>query len=524
MELEGTKLISHFRIESNGSGDNSGNGSGETGSEFVSGDIQTGIEPEISQDSDLVDSQKIDVSAQIEPGIVQAVSSFREVTVEEIRKEISEFVFLTKNEIRIIVALISAREKELKRGELGITNVADSNIPKALTRLEDLGLICYENNRELIKPNLERIAASYPWIYSKEIQEIVRTKPDFRLGRSVQKVLGLLHKFTDGLARNEIIDGIGLTRGGFVRSETTMKGYDLIKVTDRNGEAIIISNFSVGQIEEGPATSEETTVTKTDLTQEKEQAGHDDSAGSADNNNQRTESGFVSREIKSVARRIKSLPNGSDSLSLQHLSSQFGAGKKGGLTELLNEINKITPIEILDVSSNKIITSWKPKDFKGIDFKDLRVRRFSGEQTNDHKDQKGPLDADAKGGKQESYKGGQKRKQEAVNDDSNPDELSMKRITFKKAIREVKPEDIKRRIEEMINYPNLGTNQKTILSILFKNHLDNNFSLEMKVSDLMKIAQEKKLGSEQVKVCFPSLQVLGFIEKPNENIKLKINI
>ncbi|MCK4592007.1 MarR family transcriptional regulator [Candidatus Parcubacteria bacterium] len=564
----GTELISHFRIEPNGGcGDNSGNGSGETGLEVESEDVQTEIEPEISSGSDLIDNQETGASVGIKPNIVQVVPSFREVTAGEIAEEIRDVVTLKRNESRILTALVkggSATRNEISE----ITGIVISNVSTSIVRLIKLGLVYYES-KKFIRPNPERVSVSCPWLYSKEIQEaILNIRPEadskFGFGKHIEYILYLLCKHRDGLYKNTVIDGTGLKHLGLYNAEKILLKYNLIEVTGRGKKAIIFPKFSVSQIEENLAISQEPAITETDPVQEiaeaEEPTVNTDKKESVISQEpivietvpdpktveiKKATADFIEVKLLSLVSRII---NGS-SVGLHKISSDFGVKKNSErLVELLNVINKEVEIEIVEVDADEVTISWNQKYFKNIELENFLVRKFSGEQAKDERGQEedteeqeispdlcvdsntGSTESEnnniATEGEQTKDKGGLEEdkeciEQKATTDDIKPDEPPINKTMLKEVIEELKPEDIKKQIERMIATPNLGDPHKIVLSILLDNYLSNS-SLKMEVSNLIENAIKQNLGEAQVRGCFGGLQALKFIKKPNQIIELSI--
>jgi len=564
IETKGTKQVVNFRIEPNGgSSGHSGNGSEETELESVSDDIQTGIELEVDQNSDLVDNQEIGIG--VEDNYDVSKTMLLPVTKEDIAKEIQDFVFLTKTGIRILVALTKKGEKgSLTRDEMRKAGIATSNISNILNGLFKSRLI-YFDGKKIIKPNLEKIAASCPWLYSEKIQDIVEIELDFRIGKSVQRVLYLSDKYSDGLSQKTIIDGTGLSKLALDSTIKTMTGYDLIKVINKNGEVIIVPNFFVNQtkkdlitsqelavtetapvqeaaeaeeqtvdfnIDEGnSATSQESIVVKEDSVQKVAEAeeltldtGEKDSATSQEPIvvdtvpvqeivkaepiiSINTTEGFNREKLESFVNMIK---RGFLTVKLQTLSSQFKTGiKGGGISKLLDAINNEIEIEIVDTGTGEVITSWKPKYFKSKSFKSVVFENLEIRTKAINLEKKDIKMKDAEG--------------QETNPILNVGQIGSENDNgiSKEEKKEQEREDTIGKIKRMIATPNLGISHKVVLSILLDNYLDNN-SLKMEMSDLVENAHRQKLWGAQIKSCFGGLQALKFIKKPNKIIELNI--
>ena len=503
----GPKQVFHFRIESNRS---SGNGSGEARPEIVQvdpvdsqvdssvtepkiGAVSLLIEslrrskevrPKIIQDVDPADSQGNDTKVIKTESSVEAVPSL--ITAEEIAKEISEAVILKKDGIRILAALIE--RGSLRRKDLSGINVFISNIPRALKKLGEAGLIYYENDKKFIKPNFEKITVSCPWLYSKEIRTIV-AESDFRLGRSVQYVLYLLCKYRNGLSHDIILNGVGFSKPGFYIVKRTMTGYDLIEVVGSGGKVIIFPKFSIDQIKENLANQQ-----KQISTQEMVEASPVIPINTVE--------GFNIERLEGFVNMVK---RGPPNVKLQTLSSQLKAGiSDGKISKLLDAINERIEIEIVNIGTGEIMTSWelkyfRSKKFKSVVFENLEIRMRSSNL------------------EEEDTKTKDVKEQEIVPvSGENLVEPEDDEIT-----EEQKRENITKKIEGMITTPNLGSSHKVVLTILLDNYLSNN-SFQMRVSDLIESSSRQNLEEAQVRVCFGGLQALRFIEKPNEIIELNI--
>ena len=556
IEAKGREQVFNFRIEPNGdSSDHSGNGSEETGPEAVNDDARVGIEPRVGQNSDLVNSQKTGVSARIESDIVQAMPSFREVTTEEIREEISKFVFLTKTGIRILVALVE-KEGSMTRNEIRETGIVVSNITNIFNGLFKLGLI-YFDGKEIIKPNLEKIAVSCPWLYSKKIQKIVKTKPDFKLGKSIQRVLYLSCKHPDGLYKNTIIDVTGMTEGGFNFPKRTMIEYDLIEVTYKGNKVIISPKFSVDQMGENSTTSKEATVVeialapktvgaeeqtvdfntgKEDLAISQEPAvidtvpvqevvGAEEPMPDTDEKDLATSQepavvdtipaqeivkaepmisintveGFNREKLESFVNTIR---KGFPVVKLQTLSSQFKTGiKNGGITRLLNAIDKKVEIEVTNIKTGEIMTSWKQRHLKGIIFEDLEVRK----KTNNLKDK----DTETKD-----------LEEQGITGDIKTNNLSEEAVS-KEEIIELTSEDkerLKKDMRRKAESEGFGEPFKNILDILV-----DSLPGGMKLKDIIEEAEKKLMRKAQIKPYLDILIRQGFVGR-NVGVYKLLNI
>ena len=492
--------------------------------ETISNDIPIETEVEIAQDSNLADIQISDDSIEtIETDPDQnAISS---VTIEELKGKDSEFVFLTRNEIRILAALLAEKEG-LGRDEISTTDVSDSHIPNALKELEDSGLIYYENDGKLIKPNLEKASVSCLWLYDSKIQKIVRSDFSFRLGRSVQKVLHLLYNYPDGLCQDVIIASLGFSKPTFKNAIATMEGYGLIRVTGKRNETVIFPKFSANQAEKDLITSQKSVVAETDIVEVEESVANSDADREDLSISQRPTAvetisdQKVATEAKSTAAintaegfNVKNFESYVDMIfkgsvvKLQTLSSRFGVRLRDeGVTKLLNAIDKRIAIEVVNVRTGKIV-SWEPKQlkgitvyFEGIAFGNLEIRRKANNSEEE--------DIKIK----DSEEQGMTLALGVDSIESVNDEIIKG---------EQKKEDVVKKIKGMIATQNLGDPHKKVLTILLNNYLNNN-SLKMEIDDLMDNASNQNLGEVQVRSCFGGLLALKFIKKPNKIIELNI--
>ena len=509
----GPEQVFHFRIESNG---NSGNGIGEARPKIVQdvgpinsqvdssdiGDIKIESSPDavsllieslgkgsgktkskIVQDTDStnseVDSNDIEV-IKTESNIEDVLSS---IATEETVKEISEAVILKKDGIRILVALIE--KGILRRKDLSEIDVFVSNVPRAFKELNKFGLIFYDSNEKIIKPNFNRITVSCPWLYSKEIREIV-AESKFRLGKAVQYTLYLLCKHRDGLSQDVILSSVGFSKSGFYVTKRTMVGYDLIEVVNNEEETTIFPKFSIGQVREDPVNNQEMESAEPMISVD-------------------TDEGFNREKLKSFVNMVK---RGPPNVKLQTLSSQFKAGiSDGKISKLLDAINEEIEIEIVNIGTGEIITFWEAEYFRSKEFKNIAFENLEIRIKNSNLEEKDVETKDVK--EQEIIPVLTENLIESKDDNE---------IT-----KEQERENIIKKIEGMIAIPNLGNPHKIVLTILLDNYSINN-SLQMKVSDLVESANEQNLEEAQVRACFGGLQALKFIKRPSEIIELNIEI
>ena len=487
----------------------------ETESETIGDGTSTKAESEIIQNNDPADNQTSDDS--IEAIETDPNSESDQPSVEEIREKDLDFVFLTKNGIRILAVLLG--KMELKRDEINVTDVPSSNVSNALKELEESNLICYENNRRLIKPNLEKVSISCLWLYDSQIQKIVNSEFDFRFGRSVQNILHLLYNYPDGLYRDAITIGTSLSKPVFNKAIVTMERYGLIEVTGKRNETIIFPKFSANHVEKDSIISQKPIVVETDLANTEESVADSDAGREDLLISQRptavetvldqemtvavnTAEGFNIEKLESF---IGMILKGFSVVKVQTLSSQFKIRlKDGGITKLLDVINERIKIEVVNIKTREVMTSWKPKRsknadvyFEGIAFGNLEVRKKT-----DNLKEEDPEE-------EETVLVSGVDSTESVNDDIIREEQ--------------KKEDTVKKIREMIAEPNLGDSQKIVLTILLDNYLSND-SLKIGRDDLIDKASKRNLGKEQVKVCFGGLLALKHIKKPNEIIELNIEM
>lgn len=500
----GPKQVFHLRIESNGSSED---GNIETRPKIVqdissvdsqadSSDIETTktdsgdgavslLIESLRKDPSSSGSSQIDNNGtktqETKPSIEDVLSS---ITAEKIAREISEAVILKKDGIRILIALIE--KGSMRRRNMFRTDVFISNIPRALKELDKFDLIYYEDNKKLIKPNFEKIAVSCPWLYSKEIQEIV-AKSDFKLGKAIQYVLYLFCKHRDGLSQDVILNVTGISESGFYVVKKRMVEYDLIEVVSDEKNIFISPKFSVDQ-------------TRGNLAISQEQIPIQETVISVN-----TVEGFNREKLESFVNMIK---RGPPAVRLQTLSSQFKAGiSDGKITRLLDAINEKIEIEIVDIGTGETITSWDPKYFNSKKFKRVIFGNLEIRVKDSNLEEEDARTEDIK-----------KQEVDSVlsTDPTEPEEV-------KEETEEQKRENVVKKIERMIATPNLGNSHKVVLSILLDNYLSN-YSLKMEMSDLMENANKQKLREAQIRGCFGGLQALKFIKKPSDIIELNIEI
>ncbi|MCK5475076.1 MAG: hypothetical protein KAI71_00655 [Candidatus Pacebacteria bacterium] len=533
----------HFRVESNGNSDDSlrdsveeteeetvsddvsaeaesetiGDGtSAEVESEIISNDVPIEAEIEIVQDSDPVDNQTSDDG--VEAIETDPNSESDQPSVEEIREKDLDFVFLTKNGIRILAVLL--RKMELKRDEINVTDVPSSNVSNALKELEESNLICYENNRRLIKPNLEKVSISCLWLYDSQIQKIVNSEFDFRFGRSVQNILHLLYNYPDGLYRDAITIGTSLSKPVFNKAIVTMERYGLIEVTGKRNETIIFPKFSANHVEKDSIISQKPIVVETDLANTEESVADSDAdredlltsqsptavetisdqevvTGAKSTVAINTAEGF---NIKNFESYISIILKGSSDVKLQTLSSRFGVKLRDeGITKLLNAIDKRIAIEVVNVRTGKIV-SWEPKHskgitvyFEGIAFGNLEVRK-----------------------KTDNLKEEDSEKQE-ITGDIKIDDLSEETVLKEEAI-ELTSEDkegIKKDIKARADNMRMGEPFKNILYILI-----DNLPSGVKLKDIIEEAENYSMRKAQIKPYLDILTRQGFVRKEVGEYKL----
>ena len=449
----------------------------ESGAKPLPEDV-VAIKPETLMPKYLEDKTKerLTGSQKIKPSIIPASPS--KITAKDIAEEIKSNSSLGINKIRILFHLIGAGREIVPKDELyEIENISKFGIPAALRELFRSNLIDYSGNKSFIKlteSNHEKIRSFYPWLYEKRVQEIASK---FNFPKSVQYTLYLLCKYPNGLYQKTIYAGIGIEEQMFGILKRRMKEHELIEIKGRGEDTIILPNFLGNQTKEKSVTSGRSDIVKIPKISEEVKS--------------EKPTKLIDEKLRSFIKRIKA---GSVEISVSDLSSQFHAKKSdGGLTELLDRINKEIKIEIFDTSSGVVIISWKPKDFKNIVFENLAVRKKTrGSQAKD--------------------KGGQKEADQAI-ESVKPltavvEDANEKKITQKEA---------RKKIYSNLNYKGLGGLHKVLLGILL-----DNYPTAMTIDVLQVIVKDKNLRSAQVGFCVEVLIILKFIEKKNKVISLNI--
>ncbi|MCK4800226.1 hypothetical protein KAS31_04580, partial [Candidatus Parcubacteria bacterium] len=212
-----------------------------------------------------------------------------------------------------------------------------------------------------------------------------------------------------------------------------------------------------------------------------------------------TVEGFNREKLESFVNTIR---KGFPVVKLQTLSSQFKTGiKNGGITRLLNAIDKKVEIEVTNIKTGEIMTSWKQRHFKGIIFEDLEVRK----KTNNLKDK----DTETKD-----------LEEQGITGDIKTNNLSEEAVS-KEEIIELTSEDkerLKKDMRRKAESEGFGEPFKNILDILV-----DSLPGGMKLKDIIEEAEKKLMRKAQIKPYLDILIRQGFVGR-NVGVYKLLNI